>query len=145
MNSTLDLLNKIDEQAGLSNHTDLCIRFMLESCKLVRDRLSDVGKAALAEAQRFWTGLATEPDLEAARVACWQELDAKSWTLNTIEPEACATRAVICLLYPRWSESDVLEQIEWFLQLSNKAEDHWAEQETLLRHFFASVLRSRNN
>jgi hypothetical protein len=145
VNPTLDLLNQIDEQAGLAKCADLCLRFMLARCELIRDRLSDVGKAALDVAQRYWTGLATEPELEAARVACWQELDAKSWSMNTTEPEACAARAVICLLYPRWSEGEVLEHVEWFMQLSNKAENHWVEQKTLLQHLFVQVMQSRSN
>ncbi len=145
MNPTLDLLNKIDEQVGLANYADLCIHFMLESCKLIRERLSDAGKSALDVAERYWTGLGTERDLEAARVACWQELDAKSWSVNTTEPEACASRAVICLLYPRWSEGEALEHIEWFMQLSNKAEDHWLDQRILLNHLFAHIRQIEGN
>lgn len=144
MNPTLALLNKIDEQIGLDNNADACIRFMLDSCVLIRERLSNIGKAALDLAQRYWVGLATETELEAARVACWHELDAKSWSLNTTEPEACATRAVICILYPRWSEGDVLRHMEWFMQLANKAENHWAEQKIILRKLFPHIKNISN-
>ena len=144
LNATLELLNKIDEQVGLASYADRCVCFMLESCMLIRNCLSDRGTSALAVAERYWAGLVTESELEAARVACWQELGAKSWSVNTDEPEACAARAVICILYPRWSEGDVLEHVEWFMQLANRAEDHWTEQKSLLQHLFSDALRNQN-
>ncbi|WP_437608113.1 hypothetical protein WMF20_45890 [Sorangium sp. So ce834] len=144
MNRTIDLLNKIDEEVGLNKHADRCVRFMVESCILIKDRLSDSGTSALVVAQRYWAGLATENELEAARVECWQELDAKSWSTNTEEPEACAMRAVICVLYPRWVERDALEHMEWFMQMSNRAEDHWIEQYNLLHSLFSDTLHVHN-
>jgi hypothetical protein len=137
LNPTIELLNKIDEEGGLSNHPERCVRFMLESCALIENCLSDSGKSALAVAEKYWAGLASEAELEAARVACWKELDSKSCSVNTDNPEACAVRAAICLLYPRWTDGDAFDQVEWFMQMANRAEDHWMEQYQLLRRLFS--------
>jgi hypothetical protein len=140
LDSTIDLLSSIDERVDLTGCTDRLVRFMVASCRLITHRLPDVAKSGLEVAARHREGHATNAELEAARVACWQDLDAKSWSTNTHEPEACATRAVICLLYPRSDNIDVFEHVAWFVQMVNAAEAHDAEQYHLLQQAFSDIL-----
>src|SRR5579862_8609514 len=76
-------------------------RLMIECLELVPFRLPAVGEAATKIARQYWTERSLPASvLEHARVDCWNYLDQRSASTNTVVPEYCAVRAVICVLYP---------------------------------------------
>ncbi len=88
------------------------------------EAMPTVAVDALAVANRFWRGgEGTDEDLTAARVACWQYLDAKNRDSTTLDGKGdYLTRAVICLLYPvNDVEDDLMETAHWFREFLVKA------------------------
>lgn len=91
------------------------------------DGMPAVATDALGAADRHWRlGVGTADDLTAARVACWQHLDAKNGNSTTIDGLGdYLTRAAICLLYPEHSdgEDNLVETAHWFREFLVSAEE----------------------
>jgi hypothetical protein len=93
-------------------------RLMIECLQLIPFYLPLVGQTGTEVARRYWTlHSASASDLERARVECWNYLDERSASTNTDEPEYCALRAVICVLYAKPPSDDIGELIEFFNQM----------------------------
>lgn len=91
-------------------------------------------------AERLLTEDVPAEEVASVRVACWQELDAAGKTYDTDTPEACATRAVICLLYPDELPKDPFDSMDLLVELTNKVENHEDEQERTLRQLFSDQM-----
>jgi hypothetical protein len=114
--------------------------FMLDCLALVEARLPQVASAAVATAKNYFSGRATEEDLEQARVRCWNHLEAHGYGSEIQEPEAIGIRSAICALYARPVVDDAVELLEWFLSLVNQLDDRSEEQvELLAKHFPAAT------
>ena len=72
------------------------VRLMIECLRVIPFQLPPVGSSGIEIARRYWTDHSVpKPDLERARVECWNYLDERSASTNTEEPEYCGLRAVI--------------------------------------------------
>ncbi len=141
MHDPFAVLDLIDDRCTLENHTERFVQFMIASCDLIRSILPHVAVESLEVARRYWAGEANTAELDEARVSCWLTIDAAGSGITFDKPWVCGTRAVICVLYP--TLDDVFDVVHWFIELSNKAEDHTVEQEHILRSLFADVLECR--
>jgi hypothetical protein len=93
-------------------------RLMIECLQLIPFHLPLVGQTGTEVARRYWIHHSVSAlDLERARVECWNYLDERSASTNTDEPEYCALRAVICVLYGEPPSDDIGELIEFFNQM----------------------------
>ncbi len=110
------------------------VRLMVKCLRVIPFPVPDVVITGIELARRYWKhGSASETDLERARVACWNYLDHVASSTNTIEPEFCAIRAVICVLYPNAPSDDIGELIDFFNQmlrgtLAKDDEDSFSEK-----------------
>ena len=138
--STARLIDAIEDAGPLEEHRADWVKFMLASAELIAERLPDVGRAALETARRFWNGQADAQELEDARVRSWKYLEARGVGTSLDEPDVCALRAVICLLYPDTGGVDFFDLVHFFVEVTQKVTDIGREQCALLRSIFASQL-----
>ncbi len=130
--SASDLLANIDERARVRGPE--VIRFMLDSCQLIRPALVSVAAAALDVAREFWAGNADEAALRQARVDCWAYLDSIGASTSLTDKSVCAVRCVICLLSPEID--DPFETANWFITVSQRVADIDDQQQAQLRSIF---------
>jgi hypothetical protein len=109
---------------------------MLESCDLLVDHLPPEAKEALGTAKREWaTGHPNTASLERVRVQCWRYIDGASKMKDANDPSVCATRALICVLYPAWEE-DPFDLLHLFIELTQKAGAIDDQQQSILSRLF---------
>lgn len=104
------------------------MKFMCAGVGLVLqdEEVSPIVKSAFATAQKYWfEGGKNEKELNAARVKCWDFLEAKGRDVDIEDNEDAAVRALFCVMYPdRVSDEDfVQESYEWFFEMINKIGD----------------------
>jgi hypothetical protein len=98
---------------------------MIECLKLVSFALPQVAASAMDIARRYWIdGSVPLSDLETLRVQCWEYLNERSASTNTIAPEFCAIRAVICVLYASSQPHDVGDRVYFFNEMMRGALKH---------------------
>ena len=134
--TTGDLIAKIEARYSLPSAYGLCMRFMLASLVTIEPIFSPTARRAFDVAGMYWAGQATENELEAARVECWQSLDSIGATTNLVEPVHCATRAVICVTYSSPPSEDIVEILEWFASVVHLAGCPESQVEKLLQSTF---------
>jgi len=103
---------------AISGDYESSVRLMIECLQLISSPMPDPGSSGIALAKRYWLDQSvTSSDLEEARVDCWKYLDERSASTNTDEPEYCALRAVICVLFPPPCSDDIRESISFFNEM----------------------------
>jgi hypothetical protein len=105
-------LAALDDQGALSESVVALGAFMLEVCSTIAASLSSVVFEALQVARRSGVQQATSADLEAARVECWKAIEGEP----PASAHVCATRAVICALYP--ASQDPFLELQNFLDFA---------------------------
>ena len=135
--AVINHIDTIEEERGITQSAAELSLFMVESCELIQDKLPDVAKQGLEVAKRYWTGKGTEQEVEAARVRSWEYIDAAPGGGSLENQNVCATRAVICLLFPNWAAEEGEDHLHWFVEVLNKVEDHWDELAAMLERRFA--------
>ncbi len=115
----MSLDNLIDEIVSItSDDYEKCILFMIKCLSLVAGVNPDVGIQGVTTATQYWVDKSVnQADLEKARVACWDYLDANSASTNIVESKFCAVRAVICVLYSEPQSDDNGELLDWFFNM----------------------------
>ena len=116
-----------------------CARaFMIAYFALIQAPLPEVARHGLDVAQRYLRGEATDADLEAARMACWEALEAREarsdFKFNN--PEICALGAPIAFLWPDRDDADLLMSMEVFMKSADCIEDHSTQVEAMLIEHF---------
>ena len=117
LDMTLDDL--IDEViSNTSDEYEKCVFFMIRCLSLIAGVMPKVGIQGVSTATKYWVGKSIgQGDLDKARIACWDYLDANSASTNVVEKKFCAVRAVICVLYSKAYYDDNGELLDWFFQM----------------------------
>jgi hypothetical protein len=112
----------------------LFMRFMCHCLILVQKFLPEVGRKALASATLFWLeDKGQAEDLVAARVSCWEYLDAKGRSTEIKDKEDAAMRAIICVLYAEPDSADFsAETLRWFAEMLDQLGDYSSETKQLM-------------
>lgn len=108
------VLDDLESRINLNQEARSILRFMITSQRL---RLSGIADEALEVAVRYLEGLATDTELQEARVACRHSIRGRD--MNIADQEVPATRAVICALFPLpWSDDafDILHAFGEFAE-----------------------------
>jgi hypothetical protein len=145
MKDVAAILYELHQSEMLDLQPDNCIKFMLDCCALVGHLMSPTIREAFDTGRRYWqTKDVSKDELNAARVACWKDLDAMDPITPMNESGYLAGRAVICILFPEFPAKgeSAHECISWCLDFVNRAEDHRPDQMRLLQHHFADVLHN---
>lgn len=121
MNTLIDFIEAMQERNGLAVTYRRICEAMVVYLQLFSSSLPPVAQSALKIVAQFHHGEASAADLEAARVKCWELLDENSASSDFSEPQTCAVRAVICVLYASPPSDDISELFSWFLNLMEKS------------------------
>jgi hypothetical protein len=102
------------------------------------EQVSPIVRDAFAVAHRYWfEGAENDHELDAARIKCWDFLEAKGLDVDIKDNEDAAVRALLCVMYPdRVPDEDfVQESFEWFFEMINRIGDfrHAFEQAAVTR------------
>lgn len=101
-----------------SNDYATATRLMVECLQVIPFELPPVAISGVDVARRYWVdGSVPKQETERRRVECWDYLDELSASTNTDEPEFCAIRAVICVLYADPESDDLGEIVDFFNQM----------------------------
>jgi hypothetical protein len=101
--------------AVCNNRYTSLVRVMIECAQLAWSQLPPVGVAGIKVARDYWVEQSVPASkLEHARVDCWNYLDERSASTNTVVPEYCAVRAVICVLYAEPPSDDLGDIVCFF-------------------------------
>jgi hypothetical protein len=112
--------------------------FMLAYLEGMTRPMPDVARDGLGVARAFRAGSADTAALEAARVACWDYVDAHGGSAGEASPDNACVRAVICTLYDGPQKGgDTGDAIDNFLDFADVFEDRSTEAQALLGQFFA--------
>jgi hypothetical protein len=141
----LNLIALFEEQFGREAAYFRSGQFMIAYLSLSIDALPPIAQEALNVAEQFWRGQASQDDLLAMRVRCWnylgpQEQDIKGTHL-------AAMRAVICTLYGtdtqhQTADADFL--VDFFLHWAEMVEDHSQELQGMLEQHFRMPAQTQN-
>ena len=130
-------LAEIEKNYHIENSYHLCIKFMLASLSLVdKHSFPSVALDALIIANNYWENRVGKTKLESARVACWNYLDEISESTTSTDKNSYAVRAVICTLYIDPPSGDIIEILEWFIQMISNLGDYKVELENKLNFYF---------
>ena len=129
----IDELERIGHMVCLASYTGLLREFMLRSSRDFKF-LPVEATEWLSVAMAYADGDTDAAELESARIAAWQSVAGRDW--DTSQPEVAAVRAVICAMFPEFGE-DPFETISWFIDFSNRHEDHAKTQAHLLSELFS--------
>ena len=127
-------LTKVTQCFGVEEAHAMLMRFLCRCLMLVQQFLPGVGRNALDAAKAFWLdGTGRGEGLLAARVECWNFLDAKGSSTDIRDREDAAMRAVICVLYavPE-SEDFSAETVRWFAAMFDRLGNYSIETKRLM-------------
>jgi len=138
MDIVIDFVEAMQKKLGLAETFRRVCGFM--ATYLGFFTLPSVATDALDVARCFQRSQASAEQLERARIQCWEFLDAKSASTDFSQPEICAIRAVICILYAESPSEDVSELLSWFLTLVGKmdASDAVPDAASFLKTYFST-------
>jgi hypothetical protein len=137
MDSVLDFIDDDQRRHGTRTAFIQGRAFMIAYFALIHRPLPPVAHEALQVAQRYLAAAATSADLTAARVACWQYLDARHLTYAVPQSsEASVVRAAICFLWADPTDDAPGMGVDFFLSRANAAEDHSAQVDELIAAYF---------
>lgn len=104
----------------------LLMQFLTDGVMLIGPFLPPVGENALGTAIRYWNSGAGSPkDLDAARVACWEFLDAKGSNVAIKDEEDAAMRALLCVLQPSpRKDAHPADVANWFANMLDRIDDY---------------------
>lgn len=135
MKAKYDLIRSVEAKIG--DDYVKCMQLMVACIKSIHKSISRVGLDALDVAERYWIKKGLDPNaLEKAREACWQYLDDRGASTNLIEPEFCALRAVICVLYAEPSSDDPSELLEFCFDMITAVTNDYLLLQTEVNRFF---------
>jgi len=120
-----ELLTKGKAEAEASRNI---LKFMCAGVGMVLqdEQVPPIVRGAFTTASRYWfEGAENENELIAARIKCWDFLEAKGRDVDVEDNEDVAVRALFCVMYPdRISDEDfVQESFEWFFKMINRIGD----------------------
>jgi hypothetical protein len=104
------------------------MKFMCAGVGLVLqdEQVHPIVRGAFTDARRYWFEKGgNETELNAARVKCWDFLEAKGRDVDIEDNEDAVVRALFCVMFPdRVSDEDfVQESFEWFFEMINRIGD----------------------
>jgi hypothetical protein len=94
------------------------IAFKLDCLELLDDDFPAVAEKGMLISRKFCDGLASETDLEKARIACWEYMDRKKITFDTDKQEVCKVRAVISALTTDYKAHEVCDTLMFFIEMA---------------------------
>jgi hypothetical protein len=137
VDGNLSIIDDFARQRGIGLAWERSMDFMIDYLSEMKTLLPIVASRCLEAAKEFRKGNVGADELENARVSSWQYLDKRGASTDTITPEYCAIRAVICALYDRPQQGvDCYDLIGFFLGLADRFEDHSEEVASLLQKHF---------
>ena len=95
------------------------IRVQLQVLHSVADTLPEPAREAIAIASRFHDGVASEPELEASRVAMWVLIKGRDCDFK--DPFVCSIRALMCPMAPQTSNESPYDILVLFMELCDGA------------------------
>lgn len=114
-----ELILKI--KADMGNDFRLINLFLIDCLEIISDSIPIVGKEALCIAKKYWVEQSvSDEELERTRVLCWDYADSLGNSINLLDKEICAMRAVICVLYSKPMSEDLGDLLEFFLMTFEK-------------------------
>jgi hypothetical protein len=127
-------LTVVTQRFSVNEAHAVLMRFMCRCLMIVRQLLPEIGQRALDVAGAFWLeGKGQAADLLAARVDCWNYLDAKHRNSEIKDQEDAALRAVICVLYAEPESEDFSsETVRWFAALFDRLGNYSDETKQLM-------------
>lgn len=127
-------LESVAQRVGIGEAHTILMPFMCRCLLLVQKFLPETGRDALNLATIFWLeGKGRAEDLLAARIRCWNYLEAKGRSTDIRDQEDAAMRAVICVLYAEPQADDFsAESVRWFADMFNRLGDHSREVAQLM-------------
>lgn len=128
-------LAKVTQSFNAHEAHSILMRFMCRCLSLVQQFMPETGRNALKLATAFWLeGGGRAEDLLAARVGCWNYLDAKGRSTDIQDQEDAAMRAVICVLYvePEFEDFSA-ETARWFAAMFNRLGDYSTKTAGLMK------------
>ncbi len=136
------LLNEIEKTCLASDYNPWRVPFMLECALLVQSKMPSRAVKALETAMAY---LGQEQPLASVREAiedCWHDADQNSASNISDDPDACALRALICVLCEQShpGSEDLVDLLSFFLNLLNRIEPHSEQQIRLIKKHFAPCL-----
>lgn len=137
------MIDRVELEAYLtsaSQHFSVCeahtvlMRFLCRCLMLIRQLLPRVGREALDAANAFWLeGSGQAETLLAARVECWNYLDAKGRSVDIRDQEDAAMRALVCVLYAEPESDDFsAETVRWFADMFDRLGNYSNETRRLM-------------
>jgi hypothetical protein len=143
---SLNLIALFEEQFGREAAYVRSDQFMIAYLSLSIDALPSIAREALRVAKQFWSGHASQDDLLAMRVRCWNYLGPREQEIKN--PHRPAMRAVICTLYgtdTKHQTADADFLVDFFLYWVEMVEDHSHELEGLLKQHFCVPTPTQNS
>ena len=140
MNEPEKILDEIVTRCKIEEHVKESIDFMLDALDLIAGRFPPEAKGIFLRAKSFHGGKGDREEIEKARKECWKINDKLPSPYTHWGPDVCALRALICVLYPKDGYEDIEQVLNFFLMVSNVAEDHKVEQCQLLKDHFSAYV-----
>jgi hypothetical protein len=127
-------LKNVKERFSAGDTHIILMKFMCRCLMLVPQFLPNVGRDTLALAKDFWLeGRGQAENLLAARIECWNYLDAKGRSVDVQDQEDAAMRALMCVLYVEPECDDFsAETVRWFASMIDLLGDYSIEMERLM-------------
>ncbi len=123
----------------LETRKDLVKEFFLQSLELVQGQLPPDLRQAVDVARRYSVRQASDEELVAARVSCWQHIKALA-PGSANQREECAARAIVFSLFPQVDEP--VDAAEFFVSFLGRFASVEREQAKILTRLFAAELPS---
>ena len=138
------LLNEIEERCQASDYEGSRVPFMLDCASLSQSRMPARAAKALETARAFSAHEVPLASVHEVIKECWRELDQEVVDRSRDDPNACAIRAVICILSEQSQpeSGDFVNLLSFFLNLLNQADPHPEEQILLINKHFSGCLGS---
>jgi hypothetical protein len=131
-----DTLEEIEARIDLDREYDSIERFVIGVCRSLD--LSPIASGAIDVAVRYLDRAASDEELEAGRVACWESIQGRDHDLS--DREVASTRAVLCATYPRGWKDDAFSGLDAFEDFATAAGANPTDLTAALRTAFAHAL-----
>lgn len=128
-------LDEVTQNFSATEAHSVLMRFMCRCLLLAQEFLPKTGRNALSSATAFWlSGQGQAEDLLTARIDCWNYLDSKHRSIDILDREDAAMRAVMCVLYSEPESDDFsAEAVRWFADMFDRLGDYSNETAQLMK------------
>lgn len=138
MNNIYNLISKIE--SALGDNYGKYIQLLIACLKLIKTSIPTVGIEAFELAKKYWIDKTlSDEELEAARIKCWEYIDAQGSSTDLDDKKIYALRSVICVLYSEQPSEDNGELLEFFFGTFEKVNGETNQLNSLVEGFLSKV------